>query len=152
MPPILEARYSLAEVAALAGMSAGALYKSIARQTLTVARKNGGQFTFSFSDVVAISAFADLMRAGVSAQDADAAACQITDAELPAHLYVRRPKIEAWSVVAHGPKACVTLAYGYDGLKAALSAAGPNTSTLTRLHTLTLDIAEAIDALREGAR
>ena len=152
MLPILEAKFSLQDTAALAGVSSTALYKLIARGSLTIARKNGGQFAFNFNDVVAVAAFADLMRAGIPAQAADKAACLIADSELPTHLMVRR-KVEAWAAVTRAAgKEDVVLAYGADQLHDALRAAIGHTSILVRLHSLTAEIADAVEALRDGAR
>ena len=145
---ILEARYSLAETAALAGMSAGALYKSIARQTLTLARKNGGQFSFTFNDVVGICAFAELLRTGISAPAADKASCIVSDDELAAHLLVRK-RVEIWLVITRtAERDDVVVAWGADKLRDALSAAASNVTVLVRLHSLVADVAEAIDAMR----
>ena len=152
MLPILEAKFSLQDTAALAGVSTSALYKLIARGSLTIARKNGGQFAFNFNDVVAVAAFADLMRVGIPAQAADKAACLISDGELPNHLHVRK-RVEVWIVITRtADRDEVTIAYGADKLRDALSAAASHVTVLVRLHSLTAEIADAAEALREGAR
>ncbi|MGF7210090.1 hypothetical protein GGE65_004693 [Skermanella aerolata] len=147
---ILEAKFSLQDAAALAGLSTTALYKLIARGSLTIARKNGGMFQFTFNDVVAVAAFADLMRSGIPASAADKAACLISDGELPNHLQVRK-RVEIWICITRtAERDEVATAWGADKLRDVLTAAGGNVTTLVRLHSLTAEIADAMRA--EGAR